>query len=169
MNCVLSPSSFNMSLAMVFSLGVNFEGSPLSHSARADISIAATSEIVFPSMRKQLVCSLRRVPWQTGHTTFSSISLTMPGKDTISDIVPSPTLKSSSEPNTIKDMTSSGNSSIGAYNETPYFLAIECITAYFRVSLILPRGTIPPSAMDTERSGMMVSILTSTIIPRPLQ
>ena len=35
--------------------------------------------------------------------------------------------------------------------------------------LIFPRGMIPPSAMETLRSGMIVSIFTSTMIPRPLQ
>ncbi len=39
----------------------------------------------------------------------------------------------------------------------------------FRLSRTFPSGTMAPSAMDTVRSGMMVSTFTSTMVPRPLQ
>ena len=45
---------------------------------------------------------------------FSFISATMPGKETISDEVPSPTRNNSSEPTIIKSTTSSGSSPIGS-------------------------------------------------------
>ena len=47
--------------------------------------------------------------------------------------------------------------------------AIDLIMSNFFVSRILPRGTIPPSAIETLLSGMIVSMLISTIIPSPLQ
>ena len=67
------------------------------------------------------------------------------------------------------EMASSGIESIGSYREKLYFRAMERITSYFLVSRILPNGTIPPSAIDTDLSGMMEFISTFTIIPSPLQ
>ena len=131
--------------------------------------MAETSEMVFPSILKYVVSLFRRVPPQTGHVIFSFMSPTIPENETISDDVPSPTLNSSSEPKTIRDTTSSGSSSIGSYSEKLYLRAMDLMTSNFFVSRIFPKGTIPPSAMDAERSGMIVSMLTSTIIPRPLQ
>ena len=58
---------------------------------------------------------------------------------------------------------------MGSYNEKLYFRAMERIMSNFLVSLIFPNGTIPPSAIDTLLSGTIVSMFTSTIIPRPLQ
>ena len=154
---------------MTLSLFASFPSSEANHSASWLISIAATSEMVFPSILKYVVSLLSLVPPQTGHVILSWMSPTIPENDTISEDVPSPTLNSSSEPKTIKDTTSSGSSSIGSYNEKLYFLAIERITSNFLVSRIFPRGTTPPSAIDTERSGITVSMFTSTMIPRPLQ
>ena len=131
--------------------------------------MADTSEMVLPSILKHFVFSLRRVPWQTGHSILSSMSSTIPGNDTISERLPSPTLNSSSLPNMMWDMASSGTVSMGSYREKLYFLAIERIMSNFLFSRTLPSGTIPPSAMETLRSGMIVSIFTSTIMPSPLQ
>ena len=97
------------------------------------------------------------------------MSSTIPGNDTISERLPSPTLNSSSLPNMMWDMASSGTVSMGSYREKLYFLAIERIMSNFLFSRTLPSGTIPPSAMETLRSGMIVSIFTSTIMPSPLQ
>ena len=165
----LSLSSFNISRAMVFSLALNFPSSESSHSFNAEISIADTSDIVFPSILKYSVSMFRRVPWHTGHTTLSGISSTIPGNATISDEAPSPTRKSSSEPKTIRGITSSGISLMGSYREKSYLRAMERIISNFLVSLTFPNGTIPPSAMDMLLSGTIVSMFTSTIIPNPLQ
>ena len=164
-----SPSSLRISLAMLFSLSFSLDGRLVNHSSSCVISMAATSEIVLPSILKHLVFSFRRVPWQTGHSTLSSMSSTIPPKETISDRLPSPILKSSSLPNMMWDMASSGTDAIGSNNEKPYFLAMERMTSNFLVSLIRPSGMMPPSAIDTLLSGIMVSIFTSTIIPSPLQ
>ena len=158
-----------MSRAIRLSLFAKLPSKENNHSLSAVISMAATSEIVLPSILKYVVSLFRRVPLQTGHTIFSLMSFTIPGKETISEEVPSPTRNISSEPKIISEMTSSGSSSIGSYKEIPYLRAMERIMSNFRVSLILPRGTMPPSAIETDLSGMMVSILTSTMIPRPLQ
>ena len=169
MNRTLSSSSLSMSRAMLFSLTVIFEGRVENHSLSSVISMAATSEIVFPSIRKHFVFSFSRVPWQTGHSTFSSMSSTIPGKETISDTFPSPTRNSSSLPNIIWVTASSGMVAIGSYREKLYFLAMERITSNFLFSRTFPRGTIPPSAIEMLLSGIIVSMLMSTIIPSPLQ
>ena len=154
---------------MLFSLAFSFGGRLSNHFPSSVISMAATSDMVLPSILKHLVFSFRRVPWQTGHSTLSSMPSTMPLNDTISDRLPSPTLKSSSLPNIIWETASSGIDAIGSNNENPYFLAMERMTSNFLVSRILPRGMMPPSAMDTLLSGIMESMFTSTIIPSPLQ
>ena len=154
---------------MALSLFPNTPSRVLNHCWSWPISIADTSEMVLPSILKYVVSLFRRVPLQTGQVIFSLMSPTIPGNATISDEPPSPTLNSSSEPNTRSETISSGRSSIGSYREKLYFLAIERIMSNFLVSRILPRGTIPPSATDTLRSGMIVSMLTSTMIPSPLQ
>ena len=51
-NDTLSRSSFRMSLAMAFSLALNFPSRVSSHSLRAEISIADTSDMVLPSILK---------------------------------------------------------------------------------------------------------------------
>ena len=158
-----------MSRAILFSLVFSFPGNDANHSLSSVISIAATSEIVLPSILKQRAFSFSLVPWQTGHTIFSSMSSTIPSNVTISDRLPSPTRNNSSLPNMMCEMASSGIESIGSYREKLYFRAIERIMSYFLVSRIFPSGTIPPSAIETDRSGMIVSIFTSTIIPSPLQ
>ena len=154
---------------MLFSLTFSFSGRDANQALSSVISIAATSAMVFPSILKQRAFSLRRVPWQTGQTIFSSMSSTIPSNETISDRLPSPTRNSSSLPNMMCEMASSGTESTGSYREKLYFRAIERIMSYFLVSRIFPSGTIPPSAIETDRSGMIVSIFTSTIIPSPLQ
>ena len=158
-----------MSRAILFSLVFSFPGNDANHSLSSVISIAATSEIVLPSILKQRAFSFSLVPWQTGHTIFSSMSSTIPSNVTISDRLPSPTRNNSSLPNMMCEMASSGIESIGSYREKLYFRAMERITSYFLVSRILPSGTIPPSAIDTDLSGMMEFISTFTIIPSPLQ
>ena len=147
-----------MSRAILFSLVFSFPGNDANHSLSSVISIAATSEIVLPSILKQRAFSFSLVPWQTGHTIFSSMSSTIPSNVTISDRLPSPTRNNSSLPNMMCEMASSGIESIGSYREKLYFRAMERIN-----------GTIPPSAIDTDLSGMMEFISTFTIIPSPLQ
>ena len=83
---------------MAFSRALNTPGNCPSHARKVLISIAETSDMSFPSMRKHFVFSFSRVPWHTGHSTFSSMSSTTPGKDTISERFPSPTRNSSSDP-----------------------------------------------------------------------
>ena len=114
MNWTLSPSSLRMSRAMLFSLAFSLPGSDRNHSFSSVISIAATSAMVFPSILKHRAFSLRRVPWQTGQTIFSSMSSTIPSNVTISDSPPSPTRNSSSLPKMMCEMASSGIVSIGS-------------------------------------------------------
>ena len=148
---------------MMLSLFPNTPSSECSHLLRWLISIAATSEIVLPSILKYLVSLLSLVPLQTGQTIFSFMSPARPGYETISEESPSPTLKSSSEPYTIRSTISSGRSSIGSYSENAYFLDMERIMSNFLVSRILPRGTTPPSAIEMDLSGMTESMFISTI------
>ena len=140
-----------------------------SHVSSWLISIAATSEMVFPSILKYVVSLFSLVPPHSGQTIFSFMSLTIPENATISEDVPSPTLNSSSDPNTMSEITSSGSSSIGSYSENAYFLAMDLMMSNFLVSLILPNGTMPPSAIEMLLSGIMDSMFTSTMIPSPLQ
>ena len=168
-NSTLSCSSLSMSEAMAISLEDSLPGRERSHSSRSVISMAATWSIDLPSILNSLAFSFRRVPPQTGHTTFSSMSSTIPPKFTISMSWPSPMRKKSSEPKTIWLRASSGTSEIGSNMENPYFLAIARITSYFLLSRTFPSGTMPPSAMLRLLSGTMLSMFTSTIIPRPLQ
>ena len=58
----LSRSSFRISRAMAFSLALSFPSSESSHSFNAEISIADTSDIVFPSILKYSVSRFSRVP-----------------------------------------------------------------------------------------------------------
>ena len=154
---------------MMFSRFPNFPSRECSQSESREISIAATSEMVLPSILKYEVSLLSLVPPHSGHTVLSCMSPVIPENETISDDVPSPTLNSSSEPKTISEITSSGSSSIGAYNEKSYLRAMDLMMSNFFVSRTLPRGTMPPSAIDFDLSGIIVSMFTSTMMPRPLQ
>ena len=166
---ILSFSSLSMSRAMSLSLCPSLPSRESTQSFRCEISMAETSDMVLPSILKYCVSWLSLVPWHTGHTIFSVMLPVMPGKDTISEEAPSPTLKSSSEPYMIRVTASSGISSIGEYMEKLYFLAMDLIMSNFFVSRTLPSGTMPPSAIDTEVSGIMLPMFMSTIIPSPLQ
>ena len=75
---VLSLSSLSMSLAIRLSRFPNFPSRLDSHSIRSEISIAATSEMVLPSILKQEASWLSLVPWHTGHTILSEMSSTIP-------------------------------------------------------------------------------------------
>ena len=169
MNLTRSRSSLRMSLETFSSFWLKPAGILSSHVASSEISIAETSEMVFPSTRKHIASLLRRVPPHTGHTTVSSMFSMTPPQVSISVRFPSPTRKRSSEPYTRRLTTSSGRVPIGSYRLNPYLRAMARIISNLRFSRTFPRGTIPPSATLLLRSGMIVSIFTSTMVPRPLQ
>ena len=169
MNWTRSRSSLRMSRETFSSRWLKPAGMSSSHLRSSVISIAATSAMVFPSIRKQRASFDRRVPWQSGHTTVSSIWSITPPQASISDRPPSPTRNSSSEPYTSSMTASSGSVPMGSYRLKPYFRAMERTMSNFRLSRTFPSGAMAPSAMDLVRSGMMVSTLTSTMVPRPLQ
>ena len=154
---------------MAFCLESSREGRLSIHTASSEISMALTWEMSFPSMRKQRAFPFSRVPWHTGQTTLSSMSPTTPGQLTISESAPSPTRKNSSEPYITRVTASSGRAAIGSYSEKPCFRDMERSISNFFPSRMRPSGTIPPSAIETSLSGMMLSMFTSTTVPSPLQ
>ena len=169
MNCTRSRSSFRMSRDTFFSRWLKPSGMVSSHLRSSVISMAATSGMVLPSTRKQRASAFRRVPLQTGQVTVSSMLSITPPQLSISVRLPSPTRKRSSEPNTRRLTTSSGRASMGSYKLKLYLRAMARMMSNLRFSRTFPSGTMPPSATDLLRSGMMVSMFTSTMVPRPLQ
>ena len=61
-----------------------------------------------------------------------------------------------------------GMSFIGSKRENPYLRATASRTVNTALSRFLPRGAMPPSAMDSEGSGTILAISTSRTVPRPL-
>ena len=169
MNCTRSRSSLRISRDTFFSRWLKPLGMRSSHSRSSVISMAATSGMVFPSTLKHRASLLRRVPPHTGQVTVSSILSSTPLQLSISVRLPSPTRKRSSEPYTSRLTASSGRASTGSYRLKLYLRAMARMISNLRFSRTRPRGTMAPSATLLLRSGIMVSMFTSTMVPSPLQ